>query len=128
MAQWPIMVITVCCFCTIRITLFAVTPAVRVKLGIADVEVLRIESILQKPEGFAESLEMYDLALSQETDGVADFRIFDQAENVIVSGACFLFCRHILEEIGDQVALALEFAGIERNTAPKMLYLSDCNL
>ena len=71
---------------------------------------------------------MYDFALSQEADGIADFGIFDQAENVVVSGACFLFRRHVLEEVGDQIALALEFIGIEGNTAPKMLYLSDCNL
>ncbi len=100
--------------------LFAVTSAVCIKFRITDVEVLRIESILQEPEGFAESLEMYNLALSQEADGIADFGIFDQAENVIVCGAGFLFCRHILEEIGDQVTFALELAGIEGNTAGRL--------
>jgi hypothetical protein len=71
---------------------------------------------------------VYNLALSQEADGITDFGIFDQVENIIVGGAGILFRRHILEEVADQMALALEFIGIEGNAAPKMLYLSDCNL
>lgn len=98
-------------------SLFTVTSAVCIKFRVTNIEVLLIKSILQEPEGFTESLEMYDFALSQEADGIADFGIFDQAENVIVCGAGFLFCGHILEEIGDQVPLTLELAGIERNAA-----------
>ena len=100
--------------------LFTVAPAVCIKFRIADVEVLLIKSILQEPEGFTESLEMYNLALSQEADGIADFGIFDQAEDVIVCGAGFLFCCHILGEIGDQVPLTLELAGIEGNAACRL--------
>ena len=59
-----IMTVTVSYLYTIIITLFALTPAVRIEGGVADIEVLGIQSILHKPERFAESLEVHDLALS----------------------------------------------------------------
>ena len=59
-----IMTVTVSYLYTIRITLFAVTPAVRIKRRIADIEVFGIQPILHKPEGFTEPLEVHDLALS----------------------------------------------------------------
>ena len=101
-------------------SLLAVTPAVCIELRIADIEVLRIEFFLKQAECLAEPLEVYDFPLAQETDRIADFGIFDHAENIIVGGAGFLLRRHILEEIGDQIALALELAGIERNTACRL--------
>lgn len=48
--------------------------------------------ILNDPQGFAEALEVHDLPGPQETDRIADFRIFDQTQNVVVGGAGFLLC------------------------------------
>ena len=101
-------------------SLLAVTPAVCIELRIADIEVLRIEFFLKQAECLAEPLEVYNFPLAQETDRIADFGIFDHAENIIVGSAGFLLRRHILEEIGDQIAFALELAGIERNTACRL--------
>lgn len=47
--------------------------------------------ILNDPQGFAEALEVHDLPGPQETDRIADFRIFDQTQNVVVGGAGLLF-------------------------------------
>ena len=41
---------------------------------------------------FAETLEMHDFAFSQETDWVADFRVFDKAQDIVIGSAGFLFC------------------------------------
>lgn len=73
--------------------------------------------ILHVPEGFAESLEVDDLTLSQEADRIADFRVFDHTEDVLIGGAGFLLCRQVLEQIRDGIALGLEFTGVEGNAA-----------
>lgn len=41
---------------------------------------------------FAETLEMHDFAFPQETDWVADFRVFDKAQDIVIGSAGFLFC------------------------------------
>ena len=48
--------------------------------------------VLDVPEGFSEPLEMDDLPFPQEPDGIADFGIFDHAENVVVGYTGFLLC------------------------------------
>ena len=72
---------------------------------------------LEISQRFSEALEMDDLAFPQETDGIADFRILDHAQDVVVRGAGLLFGREILREIGNRVALGLELAGIEGDAA-----------
>ena len=37
-------------------------------------------------------LEMHHLPLPQEPDRITDFRVFDQAEEVVAGGAGFLLC------------------------------------
>lgn len=59
-----LMTIIVAYLYTIRIISFAVTPAVRIKRRVAHIEILRIQPILHQSEGFAEPLEVHDLALS----------------------------------------------------------------
>ena len=72
------------------------TGTVRIKGRIECIEVLAVQIILDNPERFAESLIMDNFPLSQITDDVADIRVFDQPENVVVSDPRFLFwCNHI---------------------------------
>ena len=47
--------------------------------------------ILYITQGFTETLEMSHFPLSEEADRIADFRVFDDAEDVIVSAPGFLF-------------------------------------
>ena len=37
-------------------------------------------------------LEMHHLPLPQEPDRITDFRVFDQAEDIVVGGTGFLLC------------------------------------
>ena len=60
---------------------------------------------LDIPQSLAEPLEVDDLPLAQETDGIADFRILHDAEYVVVSGAGFLLRGQILEKVGYGIAL-----------------------
>lgn len=67
--------------------------AVRAVEGrIERIEVFGIQVILDHPHRFTEPLEVDDLPFSEESDGVADFRILDQPENVVVGKAGLLFC------------------------------------
>ena len=59
---------------------------------VESIEVLGIQMILGYPEGFAEPLEVDDLPFTEEPDGVTDFRVFDQPEDVVVSEPCLLLC------------------------------------
>ena len=84
------------------------TVTVLIKSWVKRVEVLGIQSILYVPQGFAETLEVDDLAFTQEADRIADFRILDQTKDVVVGGAGLLFSGHIFMQICDHIALALE--------------------
>lgn len=72
---------------------------------------------MQTAEGFTKPLEVHDLTLSQEADRIADIGIFDHAQDIVICGAGFLFCRHVLHQIGDRIAAALELGGAERHAA-----------
>lgn len=61
-----------------------------VKFRVEGIEVLGIQLILDQPEPFAETLEVYDLSLTQETDRFCNLLILDQTQNVIVSSSGFL--------------------------------------
>lgn len=63
-----------------------------VKFRVEGVEVFGIQVILDDPQAFAEPLEMHHLALPQEPDRITDFRVFDQAEDIVVGGTGFLLC------------------------------------
>ena len=67
---------------------------IRVKSGIECIEVLAVQLILRNSQRFTESLIMNNLTFSQEFDGFADIRFFDQPEDVIICAPCLLLCRH----------------------------------
>ena len=62
-----------------------------VKSGIECIEVPGVQVILGNAQGFTEALVVDDLPGSEELDGFTDIRILDQAQNVVVGGAGFLF-------------------------------------
>lgn len=74
-----------------------------IKIRVKRIEVLGIQPVGHEAESFSETLEMNDFAFPQETDRITYFRIFDQAQNIVVGGAGFLFRSHILEKICDGI-------------------------
>ncbi len=72
---------------------------------IEGIEVAAVQMILDIPQGFTEPLEVDDLPLPQETDGIADIVVFNHAQDVVVGGAGFLLCCQIFKKICDRVAL-----------------------
>ena len=63
-----------------------------VKAWIESVEVFSIQLFLDGAKCFTKSLEMYHFPCTQETDRISNFRdISYYTENIIISGACFLF-------------------------------------
>lgn len=63
-----------------------------VKLGVEGVEILGIELVGCQAQPFTEALVVNDLALTQEADGIPHIGVVAEAQDVIVSGARFLFC------------------------------------
>ena len=59
--------------------------------GIKGIKVFAVQIVLKHAKGFSESLEMDNFPLPQKTDGVADLRILDKAEDVVIGGTGFLF-------------------------------------
>ena len=73
--------------------------------------------ILSYAQCFTEPLKVNDLSLTEETDRVTDLRILHKAEDIVVSGAGFLFGGHILVQVCDRIAFALELTGVEGDSA-----------
>lgn len=63
-----------------------------VKSRVERIEVAAVQMFLDGAEGFTKPLEMDDLTFPEEANGIADFRVFDDAEDIVVGGAGFLFC------------------------------------
>lgn len=63
-----------------------------VKGWIQGIEVAAVQMFLNGAKGFPEPLEMHDLAFAEEADRVADLRIFDDPQDIIVGGTRFLLC------------------------------------
>lgn len=53
--------------------------------------------VLGVSEGFSEPLEVHDLALPQVADGIADIRILDDAQDVVVGAAGLLLWRDLVK-------------------------------
>lgn len=70
----------------------AATISRRVKFRVEGVEVLGVQMILNDSQTFAKPLEVHHFSLAQESDGIADLRVLDQAEDVVIGGAGFLLC------------------------------------
>ena len=75
----------------IHLLFFALAAAFVVEFRIEGVEISAVQLLLHQPQAFAEPLVVDDLPFPQEADGVADFRVFHQTENVVVGGPGFLF-------------------------------------
>lgn len=67
--------------------------------------------ILNLSQSFAEPLIVDDFSFPQESDGIDDLRVIDQAQDVVVCDSGFLFRRHIFVEVGDGIAGRLEGGG-----------------
>ena len=85
--------------------------ALLVEFGVEGVEVPAVQFLLDDPQAFAEPLVVYDLPFSEEADGIADFRVFDETQDIVVSGPGFLLGGQIFVEIGDGIAFGLEDGG-----------------
>lgn len=67
-----------------------------VKGRIICIEIFAIRVILCDAERITESLEVGDLSLAEEFDGIAHIGVIHEAKNIIVSDSGFLFwCNHI---------------------------------
>lgn len=64
----------------------------------------------------AKALKMDDFTLSEETDRVTDIWVVSKPENVVVGGSSLLLSRHILMQVGDDVALGLEISRSKRRS------------
>ena len=62
------------------------------KRGVHVIDVFLVQPPTQQLDGFAEALEMHDLALAQEADGIVHIRIIGDAENIVIRHAGFLLC------------------------------------
>ena len=60
---------------------------------------------------FAEPLEVDDLPLTQESDGIADIRVIAQTQDVVVGYAGLLLRRQVLSEISDHIPSHLHGGG-----------------
>ena len=58
---------------------------------------------------------MHDFSGPQEFDRFDNVRIIDKAQDIVVRRAGLLLCGHILKQVGDRIALALELTGIKRD-------------
>lgn len=78
--------------------------AVFVKGRVAGIEVAAVELILRYAESFAETLVVNYLALSQESDRIANVGIVGKPKDIVVGGTGFLFGSHILVKVGDDIS------------------------
>lgn len=100
-------------------------PHRRVKSRVKGLKVLAVHLLNGVPEGFTEPLEVDDLPLPEEADGVTDFRIVDGAQNVVVGGAGFLFRSQVFKQVRNGIPFALEFAGVKGDTACRLRSYTD---
>ena len=112
-----------------RLRLFYYTNKLflQIKFRIDRVKILAVEIILDESERFAESLIMYDLAFSQETDRVEDVRVVAHADDVIIGGAGFLFRSHVFGQVCDGIALRSKAKRIKRE-ACRRLRIYSCRM
>jgi len=91
-----------------------------IECGVECVVVFTVEMILRDAERFTEALEVDNFALSQEFDRVADVRVIDQAEQVIIGLARLLLCRKVFEQVCQRIAGGLDHCRSPRNTARRL--------
>ena len=75
---------------TSRLLLFAAWPLSGIEGWVEGIEVAAVQMVLNITQGFPEPLEMDDLPLPQETDGITHIVVLDHAQDVVVGGAGLL--------------------------------------
>ena len=70
---------------------------------------------LQYVQAFAKALEVYDFPLPEETEGIEQGGVIRKGHKVLVGGPGFLLRCHILVDVGDGVAGALDIGGGKGN-------------
>lgn len=71
-------------------TVAGIRQTLDVEFGVVSVVVACVQIFLYIPQGVAKTLEVDDLALAEELDGVAYIGVIDQAQQIIVSCTRFL--------------------------------------
>ena len=94
--------------CTVPKALAGLFSAIFIKARVAGVEILAVEMVGRDPEAFAETLVVDDLPFPQEFQRIADIRVVDEAEQVVVRCTGLLLGCHILVHVADDIALALD--------------------
>ena len=56
------------------------------------VDVLLAQAVFGQAQALAEALEVHDLPLAQESDGVGDVRVVAEAKDVVIGNAGLLLC------------------------------------
>ena len=94
--------------CTVPKALAGLFSAIFIKTRVAGVEILAVEMVGRDPEAFAETLVVDDLPFPQEFQRIADIRVVNKAEQVVVRCTGLLLGCHILVHVADDIALALD--------------------
>ena len=82
--------------CTVPKALAGLFSAIFINTRVAGVEILAVEMVGRDPEAFAETLVVDDLPFPQEFQRIADIRVVDEAEQVVVRCTGLLLGCHIL--------------------------------
>ena len=75
-------------------TLFGVLflSSLLVKARVYVVDIFLVQAVFGEAQAFAEALEVYDLARTQEFDDITHVRIVGKAQDIVVRHARFLLC------------------------------------
>lgn len=84
-----------------------------VKRGVEGVEILGIQLVGDNAEALAEALEVHDLPLPQELDGIPHVRVVGKAQDVVIGHAGLLLRAQILVQVGNGVPGHREGCGAE---------------
>ncbi len=81
-----------------------------VKFRIECIKVFAVQSVLDDPETFTESLIMYDFPLAQEPDRVGYVRFAYQTQDIIIGSSGLLFCCDLVKTtVAENLEKALLF-------------------
>lgn len=103
-----------------------VTARLTIEFRIECVEVLTVKFILNNSQTFTETLIMNNFTFTEESDWIADFRIFYQTQNIIIRSAGFLFCSHIFMQICNRITFGLECCSTPRSSAGSLRPECEC--
>ncbi len=95
--------------------LFLLFTELFIEVRVKCVEVFAVQVIQNEAEAFTEPLIVYYLTLAQITDWIADFRIFYEAQDIVVSETRFLFSSHIFVQIRERIS-----GGLDHGCAPRL--------